>query len=72
MEESYSPVGGLRDVMVAFNGEDHAKTYAVDKVDYERFKAALLDDSKAWAEIKQYGMRRTVFINKENVKRVVM
>ena len=53
MEESYSPVGELRDVMVAFNGEDHAKTYAVDEVDYERFKAALLDDSKAWAEIKK-------------------
>lgn len=72
MEESYSPVGELRDVMVAFIGEDHAKTYAVDEVDYERFRTTLLDDSKTWAEIRQYGMRRTVFINKENVKRVVM
>lgn len=72
MEESYSPTGELREVMISFLGDDNARTYTIDEVEYERLKRALLDDSKTWVTIAQYGMRRTVFINKDNIKRVIM
>lgn len=71
-EKSYSPTGELREVMVSFLGDNNARTYTMDEVEYERLKRALLDDSKTWITFTQYGMRRTVFINKDNIKRVVM
>lgn len=71
-EKSYSPSGELREVMISFLGDNNARTYTMDEVEYERLKRALLDDSKTWIPFTQYGMRRTVFINKDNIKRVVM
>lgn len=70
--KSYSPTGELREAMISFLGDENAKTYTIDEVEYERLKRALLDDSKTWVTIAQYGMRRTVFINKDNIKRVIM
>ena len=70
--KSYSPTGELREAMISFLGDENAKTYTMDEIEYERLKRALLDDSKTWVTIAQYGMRRTIFINKDNIKRVIM